>query len=42
MIYEEYAAKTSLHSAIEPLDDKSYISADCNLYRGNRKYPRSK
>ena len=42
MIFEEYRAKSSLQSGIKPLYSNSYISADSNFYRGNRKYPARK
>ena len=42
MNFEEYMAKSSLQSGIEPLYSYSYISADSNLYRRNRESPGSK
>ena len=39
MIFEEYRAKSSLQSGIEPLYSYSYSSVDSNFYRGNWKSP---
>ena len=42
MTFEDYRAKSSLQSGVESLCRYSYISADFNFYRGNRKSPWSK